>query len=136
MANLVITAANVLAGTGAVRESGTAGEAITAGQVVYRASATQKYMLADANAATAEARTARGIALSGAALNQPLSIVKSGDVTIGATLVAGTDYYLSDTPGAIAPRADIGAGEFVCFLGIAKSTTLLGLNIQYPNVSL
>jgi hypothetical protein len=135
MANLVITAANVLAGSDASKETGTAGETITAGQVVARAS-TGLYMLADANSATAAIRQPRGIALNGAANGQPLVIQRSGSITIGAALTAGTDYYLSDTPGAIAPRADIGSGEYVASLGYATSTTVLGLNIQYTGVAL
>ena len=93
-------------------------------------------MKADANSATAAARAARGIAVNGASDGQPLTIQKSGDITLGAVLVAGTDYYLSDTPGGIAPRADIGAGEYVCLLGLAKTTSVLALDIQFPNVAL
>lgn len=136
MTDLTITAANVVAGTNAVRDSGNAGEAITAGQAVYRSSTTNKWMLADSDSATAAAKKATGIALNGAALNQPLAVLKSGDITIGATLTAGTAYYLSATPGGICPVADVGAGEDVCLLGLAKSTTVLAVAIQAPGVSL
>jgi hypothetical protein len=93
-------------------------------------------MLADSNSATAEARKAGGIALNGASLNQPITVHKAGDLTLGAVLTAGTAYYLSDTPGGICPLADVGAGEYVCQLGLAKSTTVLAVDIQFPNVSL
>jgi hypothetical protein len=136
MTDLTITAASVVAGANAVRDSGSAGEAITAGQAVYRSSTSNKWMLADSDSATAEARTAIGIALNGAALNQPLAVLKSGDITIGATLTAGTAYYLSNTPGGICPVADVGAGESVCLLGLAKSTTVLAVAIQSPGVTL
>lgn len=136
MADLTITAANVVAASNATRDVGTAGETITAGKAVYLASTTNKWMLADSNSATAEARRATAIALNGASLNQPVSVLKAGDVTIGATLTAGTAYYLSDTPGGICPVADVGAGEYVCQLGLAKSTTLLSVAIQFPGVSL
>lgn len=136
MTNLVITGASVVAGSNATRDSGIAGEAITPGAAIYLASATNKWMLADSNAATAEARTAKAIALNGAALNQPIALQKSGDITIGATLVPGTAYYLSDTPGALCPVADIGTGEFVCLVGLAKSTTLLALDFNYTGVTL
>lgn len=137
MVDLAITATSVaIGGSNAVQENGTAGESITAGKVVYKDPVTGKYMLADSNSATAEARQPRGIALNDAAANQPVAIQRSGDITLGATLVAGTDYYLSDTPGGICPRADIGVGEYVCLLGLAKSTTVLAIDIQYPNVSL
>jgi hypothetical protein len=136
MVDLVVTAANVVAGTGATKSSGIAGETIAQGKAVYLNSTTKKYMLADSNSATAEARQATGIALNGASLNQPVTIQRTGEITIGATLVAGTDYWLSDTPGGICPRADIGSGEYVCLMGIAKSTSILMLNIVFPNVAL
>lgn len=136
MADITITAANVIAGSNAVKKDGIAGESITAGKAVYQASASKKWMLADSNSATAEARKAIGIALNGAALNQPVAVQVSGDITIGATLTAGSAYLLSDTPGGICPLADVGSGEFVCQLGLAKSTTVLALAVQFPGVSL
>src|SRR5688572_13404762 len=101
MADLTITAANVVAGANVIKESGIAGETIAAGKAVYKSAATNKYMLADSNSATAAAKIARGIALNGASDGQPLTIAKSGDVTIGATLTAGSPYYLSETAGGI-----------------------------------
>lgn len=136
MADLVITAANVVAGADASIADGQAGEAITAGKAVYKSSTTKKWMLADSNSATAEARQAKGIALNGASLNQPVTVLTGGSVTIGAALTAGTAYYLSDTPGGICPIADVGAGEYVCLLGLAASASVLNVNIQFPGVSL
>jgi hypothetical protein len=136
MADLTITAASVVAGSNANVERGSFGEAVTAGQAVYKSPTTSKYMRADSNSVTPQARDALGIALNGGALDQPAEIQKSGRITLGATLTAGTDYYLSDTPGGICPRADVGTGEYVCLLGLAESTSVLDLNIQFPNVSL
>ncbi|CAI2935027.1 hypothetical protein [Aminobacter niigataensis] len=135
MTDISITAANVVAGENSSRDTGSAGEAITAGQPVYKA-ATGKWMLADSNSATAAARKAGGIALNSASLNQPLAVHKAGDITIGGTLTPGVAYYLSDTPGGICPVADIGAGEYVCLLGIAKSASVLAVGIQAPGVAL
>lgn len=136
MADLSITAANVIAGDSGARLDGKAGEAITAGKAVYLNSTSGLWMLADSNSATAEARRAGGIALNGAALNQPLAVHKSGDVTIGATLTPGLAYYLSDTPGGICPVEDVGAGEYVCLLGMAKSASVLSVAVQFPGVAL
>lgn len=136
MADLTITAANVVPGSNAVLETGVAGEALTAGKAVYRSSTTHKWMLADSNSATAEAKTARGIALTGSALNQPVVVHKSGDLTIGATLTLGAAYFLSDTAGGICPAADVGSGENVCLLGIAKTTSVLAVDIQAPGVTI
>lgn len=136
MADISITAANVVAGTNSTRDNGIAGETITAGKAIYLSSTSAKWMLADSNSATVEARKATAIALNAASLNQPVSVLRSGDVTIGATLTAGAAVYLSDTPGGLCPLADVGTGEYVCQIGLAKSTTVLAVNIQFPNVAL
>jgi hypothetical protein len=135
MADISITAANVVAGSDAVRESGTAGATVTAGQLVYLDTSDMKYKLADSNGAAA-LRVPNGIALNGASNGQPLSVQKGGDITIGGTLTAGIPYFLSDTPGGLCPLPDIGAGEFSCIIGIAKSTSVLAVNIQPSGVSL
>lgn len=135
MADLSITATSVVA-PNATRAEGIAGETITAGQVVYKASDTGKWMKADSNSATAEARMPKGIALCGSALNQPIFVATKGDVTLGAVLTAGVAYYLSDTPGGICPVADVGTGEYPSVLGIAKSTSVLNLNITSSGVAL
>ena len=131
MADLTITAANVIAASDATIEHGYAGEAVAAGKYGYKSSTTKRWMLADSNSAAAEARRAGGVFLNNAGAGQPVAIA-----THGETLTAGTAYYLSDTPGGICPLADVGSGEYVCLLGLAKSTTVLALDIQYPGVSL
>jgi hypothetical protein len=131
MADLVITAATVVAGSAARRlPPGPAGEAVAAGKAVALHPTTKKWMLADSNSATAALRTADGIALNGAALDQPLVVAEAGPVTIGATLTPGVAYYLSDTPGGICPVGDVGSGEYVCLLGLATSSSVLDLDIQ------
>lgn len=135
MTDIAITAANVVAGSDSRAEPGTAGATITAGQAVYLDSATRTYKLADSNGAEA-LRTPRGIALNSAASGQPLSVHRSGDLTIGATLTPGVAYYLSDTPGGICPVADVGSGEYACIIGIAKSASVLDVNIQASGVAL
>ena len=136
MTDISITATSVVAGTGAIKKACIAGATITAGQAVYLDSTTGKLALADANAAGAEARQPIGIALNGGAANQPVMVQTAGEVTIGATLTAGLAYYLSDTPGGICPVGDIGSGEYVCLVGIAKSTSVLSINIDYSGVAL
>lgn len=136
MTDISITAANVVAAATARRTSGKAGETITAGQALYYDSAAGTWKKADSNSATAAARAATGIALNGASTGQPLAVLEEGDVTIGATLTAGVPYYLSDTPGGICPYADIGSGEYVCLIGIAKSTTVLSVKFHAVNVAL
>lgn len=136
MAAISITAANVVAGSNATRDTGIAGEAITAGQAVYLAAATNRWMLADTNSATAEARVAKGVALNGAAINQPVAVIKEGDLTVNAVLTKGVGYYLGGAPGAIVPVADLTTGDYTCFLGIAKSTTVLAIKVQSAGVAI
>lgn len=137
MVDLTIVPANVIAGANAQRASGTAGVAITAGQLIYKDSVTGKYLLCDNNAVDVNARKPAGIALNNAALNQPIDLLTSGDITIGATVVAGTDYFLSTAAtGTICPRADVTSGMNVCLIGLAKSTTVLAVDIQNPGVVL
>ena len=135
MADITITAANVIAGSGASILRGAAGGAVTAGQIVARNS-NGTFVPADNNAVTASGRTAIGVALNGAANGQPIAVASAGPVTIGGTLTAGVAYYLSDTPGGICPVADVGAGEYVVLLGIATSTSVLNVAIQNSGVSL
>lgn len=138
MVDLTITAASVVPGSNARTVVGTAGETITAGQAVYKSSTTNKWMLADADAATAEARGSDesnvGIALTGSSLNQPIVVQTSGDITIGATMSAGIGYYLSGTPGGICPIADVTGGDYVVQLGLSTSTTVLALRPEYTGV--
>ena len=135
MADLTITAASVIAATDAVTESRNAGAAITAGQVVYYDSATDTYKLADSDSATAAVRSPRGIALNGGGTGQPILIIKSGSVTIGATMTAGLAYYVSKTAGGVCPVADIASGGYATVLGISTSTTVFKVNITESGVA-
>lgn len=136
MADLTITAANVVAGSGATKVNGTAGATVTAGQVVYKDSTTDTFKLADCNSATAAVRSPYGIALHASLANQPLTVLTAGPVTIGATMTAGVAYYLSGTAGGIAPVADLTTGDYPVILGIATSTTVLNVDIQEAGVAL
>jgi len=136
MADLTITVASVLAGSGASMKHGIAGATITAGQQLYLDEATDTWKLADSNSATAAVRTPGGTALHGSLAGQPITVQTSGPITIGAALPAGLAYYLSDTPGGICPVADVGSGEYASVMGIATSTTVLNVKIQASGVAL
>lgn len=136
MADLTITAASVLKGSSAQTEHGTSGATVTAGQPVYLDTAAGRYELSDANSATPAARGVRGIALNGAADGQPLTIARSGPVTIGATLTPGAAYYLSATAGGICPYADLTTGDEVVQIGLASSASVLEIDIQDTGVVL
>lgn len=133
MANLTIVAANVVKGDTAQTKDGIAGATITAGQVVFLNPTTKRWGLADNNSVTASERAAVGIALNSSSTGQPLEVQVAGTVNLGATLVVGTTYYLSDIPGAIAPAADLTTGEYVTIIGVAVSASMLAMDLgNYP----
>lgn len=136
MADLSITVANVIAGSGAKKVAGTAGATITAGQVVYLDSATDTYKLADCDSATAAIRSPAGIALHGSLAGQPLTILAKGPITIGATVAASVAYYLSPTAGGICPVADLSSGDYAVVLGLGTSTTVIEVDIQEAGAAL
>lgn len=124
MADLSITAANVIAASGASQVKGTAGAAITAGQVVY-VDSSNEVQLVDVDNLPVGGVSAVYMALNDAADGQPLFMLKSGNVALGSVLTAGTAYYASDTAGGIGPAADQATGDDVILLGIATSGTNL-----------
>lgn len=130
MADLSITAASVVRGSNALVENGIAGATITQGKTVYKEAASGQYKLADSDSATAEANAVYGIALNSASSGQPLTVQTGGDITIGATLTVGADYFLSETAGGIQPGADVATAEKMVALGYAISATVLRLRIQ------
>lgn len=135
MADVTITAANVLKGSGSTVTRGTAGTSITAGQAVYQdASDGNKFKVADCTTSAATA-AAVGIALHAAADEQPLQVLTAGPITIGGTVVAGTSYILS-TSGGICPDADKTTGDRVVRLGYASSASVLQVLIQNTGVTL
>ncbi len=136
MADIVVTAANVVASAGGLRENRIAGATITAGQIVYKEAATGLMKLADCDSATAEARIPYGFALNGAAANQPVEVLRAGLLTAGATLTAGTEYWLSGTSGAFCPAADKATGDRSVLIGVATSTAILKVAIVDSGVTL
>jgi len=134
MADLTITAANVKAGDNASKADGTAGETITAGQVVYRKSADSKIYKASCDVSAAEANSV-GVALNGASLDQPVEFATAGSIDLGATLTRGETYMVSTSDGGIAPVADRVSGNYATNLGIAIATDEFSLDILASGVT-
>jgi hypothetical protein len=135
MTDLVITAASVVKGTGAKTIPGILGGTVIAGQTVYRDATSKKFLASDSDSATAGVRELVGIALNGGAINQPVVVQTEGPITIGATVVVGTVYVNSDTPGGIMPAADLEAGDYVSVVGIGISATQIELGILNSGVA-
>lgn len=124
MADLVITTSQMVqSATTSDIEHGVAGEAITAGQTVYKKASDGKMYKADANASSATAEC-KGIATCDAnAAGVAVSWQKSGTLTIGAaaSITAGATYFVSATAGGICPEADLTTGHYVTYLGVGNS---------------
>jgi len=127
MADLIVTPANVLAQAGSTKSEGIAGESITAGETIYKASATGKIMKADASDEAGS--KALGVALNNAALDQPVDFVTAGKLTAGAAVDVGTVYAVSATAGGICPVGDLVAKDYVTILGVGVNATTINLTI-------
>ena len=136
MANLSITAANVIPSEGAVISSGTVGGTavtIVAGNLLYKH--TDGTLLLATNA-TAVGAAVIGMALGGAGTGQVVRYVSEDpDLTLGATTAAttvGDPLYLTTLGACSILTADLDIGEFVTFLGI---TTVANSKINFKIVA-
>ena len=121
MADLAVTATSVLPGTGTV-VTGTLGGTVTAGQLV-RLNTSNQYVAAQSTSA-ANSQMA-GVALTGGAINQPVSVQTTGTYTAGGTVLVGKVYIVSATAGGIAPVDDVAGGEFIRVFGVGTSATII-----------
>lgn len=135
MADVIITAANVVAGSGATFKDATSGATITAGQTCYQdATDGDKWKLADGNASLATS-TVVGIATHASLSGQPLRCQTGGEITIGGTITVGGVYVQSATAGGIAPVADLASGNFTTVLGIGKTAAIMTLVMRTAGVA-
>lgn len=135
MADVSVTAAEVLTDSGTITIDVTAGATITAGQTVYLDSGDgNAAKLADANASSSTA-TVKGIALNGAADGQPLRVATAGTLDPGFTVTVGTIYVQSATAGAICPAADLATGHYVTVLGVGITASQLQLIMRNSGVA-
>lgn len=136
MADLSITAANVVRVSGNVR-NGTAGATITAGKAVYFDSSTGTWKLAVVDGtgsptANTSGANGLGIALNGASSGQPLTVQIDGVINPGGTVTVGTIYVCSAAAaGGIAPSADLSGvdNDLVSILGVGTSTSQITLGV-------
>jgi hypothetical protein len=133
MADLSITAANVIPSEGAVISSGTVGGTavtVVAGKLLYRH--TDGTLLLATNA-TAVGAAVVGMALGGAGTGQVVRYVSEDpDLTLGATATVGDPLYLTTAGGCSILTEDLDIGEFVTFLGI---TTVASSKVNFKIVA-
>ena len=133
MADLVVVATAVLPYTGCATDVANAGEAITAGQAVYMHTDGTLLKAITTSAITA---AARGVALNGGAVGQPITYVKSGGYNPGVACVVGVVYGVTDTAGGVGDVADRGAADFITILGVATTTSRIEMSINRSGVAI
>lgn len=131
MADKAPTAASVIASAGALIDRlRKAGETITAGATVYLDATTDTYKLAASNGAAALAY-ARGIALNGQAVGQPIDVcIEDPDFTPGFTTTVGEVMVLSANAGKLTADAQT-SGRTVVVLGLGLPSNKMHLKIVY-----
>lgn len=138
MADLNVTAAQLLPGEDVPREVGVSGEAIAIGDWLYKKASDSRLYKADANGAAAETSDVVGQALSAAsAAAQPVVYGRQGTITqgAGAAPVRGTVYVLSPNAGKAMPTADLASGSRVTVLGVGGASNDLKVQIHRSAVT-
>lgn len=108
--------------------SAVAGEALSAGNMVYF-NATGQVLRADS---TALGKAARGYVITAVA-NGSNATVFFDDTNTGLTgLTPGSTYYLDTAAGGVTLTPTITTGQIVQEIGFATSATSLRVNIQEP----
>jgi len=126
MADISITAANVLMSSAGKKKTGIAAATTTAGQLVYLDTTTNQLTLADGDALASA--VVAGVALHGALAGQPLSYCYYDPAfALGGTVAVGIPYFASLTAGGIAPEADLLTGDYTTYIGLGASTTTIKL---------
>jgi len=126
MVDVTLTAADVVAGSGAIVVEGTAGETIAQGKAVCL-NASNKYVLADCTDEDLDA--AAGFALTASIDGGPIKVLTGGNMTTAEELTPGTVYVLS-VAGLIAPLADwLVDTDYLTVMGVATSKS----NLKVPN---
>lgn len=133
MADLSVVAANVKPGSDLVTKRGIAGEAISAGESVFKATDGELELCEKDQAA--EDAACVGVALNDAAPLQPVEYGITGTIDMGAILSVGETYIVGAGPGGLAPEADGATGNFVTVVGIAISGNNLKLGILQSGVA-
>lgn len=136
MADLSITASDVLPVVTTSLTHGIAGLDIGAGYCVY-VDSDDSNKVKPARANTAAAAYARGIAINTAYAGQPITYIFNQQVILGSILTQGEIYVVSYTAGGgkICPHSDLTAGQYVTVLGIAVSSTTLNIVINVSGVT-
>jgi len=114
--------------------SGKTGEALTRMDAIFLDGDTSEYLQTDANVSARQ--LCDGLAIYDAASGSQVLIFRKGLIIPGATLVKGTLYVASRTPGGVETLADLTTGDMIIKIGFAVSTTVLDVNIEVTGIIL
>lgn len=105
------------------------GQAITAGQVVFRNQFGQAGLCYSLDSLMS---IPLGIAMNSTpSQGQPLNVAVSGDVFLGSGVVTiGTAYIVSDNFGGIANQTDFGLGWYPGLVGLGVSSSVLRISLS------
>lgn len=134
MADISITAANVLGGTGANLEIKTLATTAAQGKALYLL-ANGTVGLADSNGSS-PANSFYGFSLTSGSAGQPVVVDRADSAFVsGGTLAIGP-VYLSNTAGGITQTlADLASGSTLIIIGAATSTTSNASTINLTTVT-
>lgn len=119
MADITITASDVLTSANAQSNSGVAAVSITAGQTLYKLAA-GTYGLANATGST-PVNSFAGVSLHAAATGQPINFVTNDPAFVfGGAATAGEVVYLSpnNAGGITGTFGDLSTGNTIIVLGV------------------
>ena len=131
-----ISASNVVPNaTTAVIARGTAGAAITAGQIVYQDANGKIQLAAQTTSTTAHVV---GIAVNSAASGAPVDYVTQGDVALGTVFTKGNVLVLGAGAGLMSASADLDGApvntRYANVVGVASSANNLRVGIVNTDV--
>jgi len=113
---------------------GTGGVSSIGQPLLRRDPTTGKYILADADD-TAAAAMVICVALETGAADATIGVAMPGSLLdLGAVLTIGEAYALSQTAGSFTLHSNLVTDDYVTFLGLAKTTSLLLLSVVISGV--
>ncbi len=137
MTALAVVAAQVAWVSGPISDGQVAGEAFTAGMMVYLKSTDLKWYKAQCDGTAEEAGSGGiGMALFTAdAAGARGSIARPGAiVTVAASgLTVGIPYWIGNAAGALDPLADLGTTDKITFAGQTRSATQFVIGYLYDS---
>ena len=105
------------------------GEAVSEGKAVYQKTSSGLYHIAHCETSMATSLVA-GLLLDSVVEDAYQFIAVEGPVDVGAALLSQGDAYYLSVNGLLMPESDLATGDWVTYLGQARTTQILDLSIK------